>query len=115
MKIGALLSKVAFAGLLMGAVAGVSGCYDDYAVEPAGYPPAATIASVEPVYYEGRPTYFYNNQWYYRNGNGWAYYRSEPGFLRERRAWYAPGGRYYGRGGVRGGAVRGGAYRGGGY
>ena len=115
MKIGAALSRLAFAGLLATTVVGVAGCYDDYeTVDPAYYPPASTIATVEPVYYGGRPVYFYNDHWYYRNGGGWAYYRSEPGFLRDRRGWYAPGGRYY-RGAYRGGAYRGGAYRGNAY
>ena len=48
-------------------------------------PPAAYIATSEPVYFEGRPHYWYNNQWYYRDHGRWSYYRSEPRFLYERR------------------------------
>jgi hypothetical protein len=50
------------------------------------YPPAAYIATSQPEYFEGRPHYWYNNHWYYRDGNRWSYYRSEPGFLHERRS-----------------------------
>ena len=96
-------------------------------------PPAAYIATTEPEYFEGRPVYFYNNYWYYRDGYGrWSYYRSEPAYLRGRRehwgwrgtygraGWghdhYARGGGYVGGGGyARGGYVRhSGAFRAGG-
>jgi hypothetical protein len=72
-------------------------------------PPAAFIATAAPEYYEGRPVYYYNNYWYYRDHGRWGYYRTEPGWLRDRRAHW--GG--YGRPGyVRGGyVVRGGGYR----
>jgi hypothetical protein len=56
------------------------------------YPPAEYIATTEPVYYEGRAAYWYGDRWYYRTGNGWDYYRGEPGYLRDYR------GRYYGHG-----------------
>ena len=49
-------------------------------------PPAAYIATVTPEYYEGRPVYWYNDNWYYRDRhNHWVYYRHEPAYLRERR------------------------------
>ncbi len=37
------------------------------------------------VVYEGRPTYYYQNRWYYRDGQKWRYYRSEPNNLAEHR------------------------------
>jgi hypothetical protein len=49
-------------------------------------PPAAYIATTQPEYFEGRPVYWYNNNWYYRDHGRWSYYRSEPGYLRDRRA-----------------------------
>ena len=86
-------------------------------------PPAAYIATVQPEYFEGRPVYYYNNYWYYRDGYGrWGYYRYEPAFLRERRGyWVGRGYDYYRpeywrdhpRGYVRGGYVRPGYVRGG--
>jgi hypothetical protein len=57
-------------------------------------PPPAYIATVRPVYYEGRPVYFYNGYWHYRNGNRWMYYRSEPGYLRPHRERYVERYRY---------------------
>ena len=73
------------------------------------------IATVAPVYYEGRPVYYYNNYWYYRDHGRWRYYRTEPGYLRDHRAHWGDRGGYggYGRGGgyVRGGYARGGAVR----
>jgi hypothetical protein len=60
------------------------------AVSVGYYPPAAYIATATPEYYEGRPVYYYNNNWYYRDRyNHWGYYRSEPGYLRERRSHWA--------------------------
>jgi hypothetical protein len=75
-------------------------------------PPAAFIATAAPEYYGGRPCYFYNNSWYYRDGGRWSYYHSEPAFLRDRRARWVGGGYAYGRPGyARGGyVVRGGGY-----
>lgn len=35
--------------------------------------------------YEGRPVYYYNDRWYYRNGSRWAYYRREPDYLVRQR------------------------------
>jgi hypothetical protein len=48
-------------------------------------PPDAYLATVAPEYFEGRPVYFYNGSWYYRDARGWNYYRNEPPFLRDRR------------------------------
>ena len=48
-------------------------------------PPSAYIATTQPEYFEGRPVYWYNNNWYYRDHGRWSYYRTEPGYLRERR------------------------------
>ena len=68
-------------------------------VEVEVYPPAAYVATAAPVYFEGRPVYWYGDRWYYREGRAWRSYREEPGWLRERRErehWgpYRP---YYGR------------------
>ncbi len=50
------------------------------------YPSAAYIATAQPEYFQGRAHYWYNNRWYYRDGARWSYYRSEPVYLRDRRA-----------------------------
>jgi hypothetical protein len=50
------------------------------------YPPDAYIAITPPEYYQGRPVYYYHNNWFYRGEHGrWNRYRSEPGYLRDRR------------------------------
>jgi hypothetical protein len=56
-------------------------------------PPQAYIATTQPEYFEGRPVYYYNNNWYYRDHGRWSYYRSEPGYLRERRGHWGERGR----------------------
>ncbi len=62
-----------------------------------GLPPAV-VATSTPVYYEGHPTYWYNNRWYYRDPHRrWAYYRNEPPWLRERRMQYPPHYHHYDR------------------
>jgi hypothetical protein len=56
-------------------------------------PPQAYIATTQPEYFEGRPVYWYNDNWYYRDHGRWSYYRSEPGYLRERRGHWGERGR----------------------
>ena len=72
-------------------------------------PPAAFVATSEPVYFEGRPHYWYNNQWYYRDHGRWSYYRTEPPFLYQRRMAWGHGPVV--RGEVRGPVVRERGYR----
>jgi hypothetical protein len=43
------------------------------------------IETAPQVVYENHPTYFYQNQWYYRDGGRWRTYRSEPSGLAEHR------------------------------
>lgn len=52
-------------------------------------PPAAYIATSQPEYFGGRPVYWYNNSWYFRDHGRWSYYRQEPVYLRNRRAHWA--------------------------
>jgi len=77
------------------------------------YPPAEWLATSTPVYYEGRPAYWWGNRWYYRNGAGWGYYHDEPGYLRDYRGRPGWGGRrfYEGHGNARGGHWGGGRRR----
>ncbi len=50
-------------------------------------PPDAYVATSTPEYFEGRPVYFYNGSWFFRDERGaWTYYRHEPDYLRDRRA-----------------------------
>jgi hypothetical protein len=60
-------------------------------------PPSWYIATSRPVYYEGRPSYWYNDRWYYRDGRSWRTYNDEPRFLREHRERRAPERHFYGR------------------
>jgi len=48
-------------------------------------PPSWFIATNRPVYYEGHASYWYGNQWHYREGRTWRTYRNEPRFLRDHR------------------------------
>ena len=83
-----LLKAVALGVMVWGTTV-ASGCAAEVVAEPAYYPPPAFIATASPVYYEGRPVFFYNERWYFRTGNGWGYYRSEPAYLYKRRVVYA--------------------------
>jgi|HubBroStandDraft_2_1064218.scaffolds.fasta_scaffold119596_2 hypothetical protein len=49
-------------------------------------PPPAFVATFQPEYFEGRPVYWYHNNWYYRGEHGWSYYRTEPRYLHDRRS-----------------------------
>jgi hypothetical protein len=61
-------------------------------------PPPEVIATLSPVYFEGRPAYWWGGRWYYRNGSAWGYYHDEPGYLRDWRGHHEPARAYYGRG-----------------
>jgi hypothetical protein len=57
-------------------------------------PPDTFVATAEPVYYQGHPSYYYNNHWYYRDQRGaWNYYHDEPNELRDHRT-HAPPARH---------------------
>jgi hypothetical protein len=110
------LLKLATLGSLALTVLGTTGCYGDAYGDPAYYPSDAYMATEDPVYYDGQPTYYYGGLWYYRNGGGWSYYRSEPGYLRQYRSAHPAIGRARARGGMRGGVRSGGGgFRGGGH
>lgn len=68
-------------------------------------PPAWYIATNRPVYYEGHASYWYGNQWHYREGRTWHTYRAEPAYLRDQRSHGRDSRHYYGhdnRGGGKG-------------
>jgi hypothetical protein len=72
---------------LTGASLALAGCYAGVDDDVAYYPSAGFVATAQPVFYEGHATYWYNGHWVYRDGGGrWGYYRSEPGYLSQRRA-----------------------------
>ena len=54
--------------------------YDD------DYPPDTFVATTEPIYFEGRPTYWYGGRWHYREGGHWRHFDREPRVLFDRRA-----------------------------
>ncbi len=76
--------KAAFVSLAL--VFAASSAQAQISIQVGVAPPSAYIATTQPEYYEGRPVYWYNNNWYYRDHGRWSYYRSEPGYLHERRA-----------------------------
>jgi hypothetical protein len=97
-----MLSSIAFT-LVVATVAGTSGCMvDDPDVAYDGnvgvgvgvygdYPPDAYIATTEPFYYNGYPSYWYGGRWYFRGGDGrWGHYNHEPSGLYSRRMQSAP-------------------------
>jgi hypothetical protein len=43
------------------------------------------IETYPSVVYEGRPTYFYGDRWWYRDGARWSSYQSEPSELHRQR------------------------------
>ena len=79
-----MLRRFACAVGLSAMLAATPGCipfigYDD------DYPPDAYIATTAPVYFEGRPMYWYGNRWSYREGGRWNHYDREPAGLYQRR------------------------------
>lgn len=93
---------VATAILLCGAALPLTGC--TVTTEPA-YAEVDTappnIETYPSTVYEGQTVYLYNDHWYYRHGDRWAYYRREPEYLTHQRtvvrrpAPPAPGRGYY--------------------
>jgi hypothetical protein len=63
-----------------------------------GFPPFGFVATTPPIYYEGRPHYWYHNRWWYRDGDNWRYYREDPYYLRHYWSSHQPYRHYYGRG-----------------
>jgi hypothetical protein len=73
------IASVALFTSCYGTVGVEGGYYDD------GYPSAAYIATATPVYYQGYPSYYYGNRWYYRYNNGWRSWHDEPAYLHDYR------------------------------
>jgi hypothetical protein len=83
-RLKSILSQALLLSLPLGAAVAIGAPTVAQAQEAA--PPAEFVASFTPEYFEGRPVYYYRNMWYYRDGNRWSYYRSEPAYLRDRRS-----------------------------
>lgn len=65
---------------------GATGCVvREQPVEYAEADPGVDVTVYPHDYYEGRTVYWVHDRWYYRDGNHWRYYRSEPGELYRRR------------------------------
>ena len=86
----AKLGRVLAATIALVASGTTLGCavsaYPENTYVDGDYPPADFIATVQPVYFEGHAAYFYNNRWYYRDGNRWGHYDHEPPALATHRA-----------------------------
>ena len=82
------IASLLFPALVAGAISFAAPTAADaqISVSIGAYPPAAYIATSQPEYFEGRPVYYYNNSWYYRDHGRWSYYRAEPRYLQERRS-----------------------------
>ena len=91
--------RAALLGVMVWGTTAASGCSAEVVAEPAYYPPPAWLAENAPVYYEGRPAYFYNERWYFQTAGGWSYYRSEPRYLYNQRTVYGAPAHAYVRGG----------------
>ncbi len=67
------------------------GCYATVDPQPVGYAEVTAapvnIEASPQVVYEGHPTYFSGNRWWYRDSGRWTYYRSEPEGLARQRAY----------------------------
>ena len=90
-----MLRRTACVFALVSSVVATAGCGVEMGASFPGvavdtYPPDGYIATTEPVYYEGRATYWYGGNWYYRNGNSWNHYDREPPALQQRRMQAAP-------------------------
>lgn len=123
-----MLRRMALTIALGASVVATSGCGGmemdaDYPVGDNGgygagygdYPPDSYIATTEPVYFGGYPSYWYGGRWYYQNGGRWNHYDREPAGLYQRRMQglsgrhtYESGGHYGGRASGRGGGRGGG-------
>jgi hypothetical protein len=86
LALGLVVATTAACGVEVGA--GYGDGYGDY-------PPDAYIATTEPFYFDGRPTYWYGGQWYYRDGGRWNHYDHEPAALYQRRVQGPPVRRNY--------------------
>jgi hypothetical protein len=90
--------KGALVGVMVWGMTAASGCAAEVVAEPVYFPPPAFLVSATPVYFEGHPTFFYNERWYFRTPAGWAFYRSEPAYLYKYRASHAKPANLYVRG-----------------
>ena len=90
-----LVSFVALGATIVTTAACAVGVSDGYSGYDGDYPPDAYVATTEPIYFEGRATYWYGGRWYYRDGGGWRHYDREPAALYQRRAQAAPVRRNY--------------------
>jgi hypothetical protein len=90
-----LMSTGAFAAILY--VAGSVGFARPAAAQIVITPPEPVfVATTPPVYYEGHASYWYHNQWVWRDGHGWHGYDHEPAYLHDHRGRPAPRPRYEG-------------------
>ena len=74
--------------LSLAAPLSVSGCVATLEAEPAYVEVSNVPSNIEIYpheYYEGRTVYLVHDNWYYRDGTRWAYYRQEPAPLNRRR------------------------------
>jgi hypothetical protein len=53
--------------------------------EVSAAPVDVDIETYPHTVYAGRPVYYYQSRWYYRDGGHWYYYREEPVQLRQYR------------------------------
>jgi hypothetical protein len=64
------------------------------AAQDSRSPPSAFIATTSPEYFDGRPVYWWDGSWFYRDGNRWNFYHDEPPTLRGLRGEFGNRARY---------------------
>jgi hypothetical protein len=95
-----LIAAVTLGGLV---VAGPLSRSASAQVVVVDYPAPEFLATVQPVYYENHPAYWWHNHWYWREGAVWRHYDVEPEFLANRRLHDPPGRWFYGHHDMHGG------------
>jgi hypothetical protein len=94
-RANAMLSNAVIVALTF-SVGAVVGTIGDVRAQDLPAPPSSFyIATNQPEYFDGRPVYWYHNNWFYRDGQRWSYYRSEPAYLRDRRAGWGSRARFH--------------------
>ena len=84
------LREVQFAWLGVSMLPALVACTATVQSEPAYVEVADVPADIEVyphTYYEGHTVYLVNNDWYYRDGSRWVYYRAEPAPLYRQRTY----------------------------
>lgn len=73
--------RMCTAAIIAASAAASSGCAVHGRATPVGYAElyyGSTYGYYPQTYYGGRPVYFIDGRWMFRDGGGWRYYETEP-------------------------------------